>query len=169
MDKIVMGLIAFLLLVTPAVAEEGKDHEAQLGTLRCVTDKESGYSLLVTSMVGIRCRFHVTGGGIDGTEHYKGETGVGFGIDLSFDRKTQLAYDVISKHYKPGSYELAGKYYGGGGSATVGVGGGAQVLVGGNNKRFSLKPAFSGSSGAGVSAGLTYLYLEPDRERDLTE
>ncbi len=167
-----MGLIAFLLLVTQALAEsepKSEQNEAQLGTLNCVTDKEKGYSLLIRSMARVHCVLHITGGGSDGLEHYRGETGIGFGIDLHFDRRTELGYSVITKHYEVGSYELAGKYYGGGGSATVGIGAGAQVLVGGSHKRFTLKPAFTGSSGAGVAAGLTYLYLEPDKEKDLAE
>ena len=168
MIQVIMSLLICLFLMAPALAEN-EDNEAQLGTLRCVTDKEKGYSLLISSMVKVRCELRVMGGGSDGTEHYRGETGIGFGIDLNFNRKTELGYSVITKHYKVGSYELAGKYYGGGGSATAGIGAGAQVLVGGNNKRFSLKPAFTGSSGVGVAAGLTYLYLEPDKEVDLTE
>jgi hypothetical protein len=120
-------------------------------------------------MVKVRCELRITGGGGDGIEHYRGETGIGFGIDLNFDRKTEMLYSVITKHYVAGSYELAGKYYGGGGSATAGIGAGAQVLVGGSNKRFSLKPAFTGSEGAGIAAGFTYLYLEPDKEKDIAE
>ncbi|MCF7821673.1 MAG: DUF992 domain-containing protein [Mariprofundaceae bacterium] len=168
MRKVLMGLLGSLFLVTPAPAESA-DNEAQLGTLRCLTDKEKGYSLLISSVARVKCVFVITGGGGDGIEHYRGETGIGFGIDLNFNRRTKLDYSVITKHYKSGSYELAGKYYGGGGSATAGIGVGAQVLIGGSNKRFSLQPAFVGSRGAGVSAGLTYLYLEPDKEADPVE
>ena len=61
-----------------------------------------------------------------------------------------------------GNHALAGKYGGAGGSAAVGVGAGAQVLVGGSNKAFALQPiALSASTGIGAAGGVTYLNLEP--------
>lgn len=157
--------VAFLfaaLLVMPAgqalATEVSKG--AQIGLLECRTVEGSGFTLLISSTADVKCRFEATGGVV---EKYRGETGVALGIDLHWDRKTKIVYTVFAANYKAGSYQLTGKYLGGGGSATVGVGVGAQALIGGGNKSISLEPALSGSKGAGISGGMTYLYLEADR------
>ena len=89
------------------------------------------------------------------------------GIDLNFDRQTHTAYTVLAADFKKGSYQMAGKYVGAGGSASVGVGVGAHAMIGGNNKSITLNPvAISGQKGFGVEGGLNYLYLEADRSAD---
>ena len=160
--KYVLG-VALLAAVpmAPIQASAETPAGARIGVLTCKTVPDSGVSLLVHSTENVTCEFKSTSGGV---EHYKGETGVGLGFDISYDRDTTMAYVVMSADYKAGDYQLAGKYFGAGGSATAGVGVGAQVLIGGGKKNISLQPvAVSGSKGAGVSAGVTYLYLEPDK------
>ncbi|MES0370654.1 MAG: DUF992 domain-containing protein [Mariprofundaceae bacterium] len=157
--------VAFIfaaLLVMPAgqalATEVSKG--AQIGLLTCHTVEGTGFSLLIHSTSNVNCRFEATGGVV---EKYKGETGVALGVDLRWDKKTKIVYTVVAANYKAGSYQLTGKYYGGGGSATAGIGVGVQTLIGGGDKSVSLQPAISGSKGAGVSGGATYLYLEADR------
>ncbi|MGH8590163.1 MAG: DUF992 domain-containing protein [Gammaproteobacteria bacterium] len=56
------------------------------------------------------------------------------------------------------------KYTGAKASATAGVGVGANVLIGGGQKSFTLQPlSLTGSTGVGVAGGVGYLYLEPDK------
>jgi len=161
MKNIVKYVLSFTLLAIPMQALAETSAGARIGVLTCKTVPGSGFSLIVHSTEDVKCAFKSTSGGI---EHYKGETGVGLGFDMSYDRHTTLVYAVMSANYKAGAHQLAGKYFGGGASATVGVGVGAQALIGGGRKNISLQPlALSGSEGAGVSAGITYLYLEPDK------
>ena len=163
---IVLGMVAFAampaqqLLAAPATTTSG----AKIGTLDCKTVADSGINLLIHSTVDVTCVFKSTAGE---TEHYKGETGIGLGVDLNVKREERLGYVVFASDFKKGTYKLAGKYVGGGGSATVGVGVGVQALIGGSNKSVSLHPlVLSGSTGFGVSGGVTYLYLEPDKAAD---
>jgi len=135
---------------------------AKVGVLTCKTVPDSGLNLILHSTVDVKCTFKSTAGG--SVEKYKGETGVGLGIDLSYKRQETIGYTVMSADFKAGSYQLAGKYGGVGASATVGAGVGAQVLIGGNARSISLQPlVLSASTGAGGSGGLTYLFLEPDK------
>lgn len=150
------GLLPVMLV--PAHAGESTAG-TKIGILDCKTVPHSGFSLLIHSTVDVKCDYRATDG--SGTEHYIGETGVGLGIDLNYDREQRLAYTVLAADFKSGSYKLAGKYYGAGGSATVGVGLGAQVLIGGNNDSISLQPVLEGSTGFGTSAGFTYLFIQP--------
>ena len=58
----------------------------------------------------------------------------------------------------PGS--LSGSYAGATASATVGVGAGANVLVGGSNKQVTLQPvSVEGSVGLNVAAGIGEVIL----------
>jgi len=155
------GALLAAVPMLPMQASAETSAGARIGALTCKTVPDSGVSLIVHSTENVTCEFKSTSGGV---EHYKGETGVGLGFDISYDRNTTMVYAVMSADYKAGGHQLAGKYFGVGGSATAGVGVGAQALIGGGKKNISLQPlAVSGSEGAGVSAGITYLYLEPDK------
>lgn len=148
-----------VLLATPnqqAMAESGK---AELGVLTC-TKVGSGLNLIIHSTAEIECVFKGAGGV---EEAYKGETGVGLGIDLQWKKEEKLAFTVMgASGADAGNHALAGKYGGAGGSAAVGVGAGANVLVGGSKDSFSLQPiALSASTGIGAAGGVTYLNLEP--------
>lgn len=158
-------VVAMAMLAPQAAisAEQVSTAGGKIGVLTCKTVKGSGINLLIHSTEDVKCEFRSTAGG--DVEYYKGETGVGLGIDLNISRQTSFSYGVFAADFKAGTYQLAGKYGGAGGSATVGVGLGAQGLIGGNDRSVSLQPVISGSTGAGVTAGLTYLYLEPDKAR----
>lgn len=157
----ILGIALMAFIAIPMAAFAGTTQGTRVGLLTCKTVPGSTLSLIVHSTEDIKCSFKANAGG---TEHYKGETGVGLGFDVSFDRETTMVYAVMSANVKAGDYQLAGKYFGGGGSATVGAGVGAQALIGGGHKNVSLQPvALSGSSGVGVSGGVTYLYLEADK------
>ncbi len=153
-----LGATALAFIAMPSLTLAGTTAGTRVGLLTCKTVPGSALSLIIHSTEDVKCTFKDN---IGETEHYKGETGVGLGFDVSFDRETTMVYTVMAANIKAGNHQLAGKYFGGGGSATVGAGVGAQALIGGGHKNISLQPvALSGSTGAGVSGGLTYLYLE---------
>jgi len=159
-------LVAYALPARQACAgEEVSSSGTKVGVLTCKTVPGSGLNLLIHSTVDVKCAFKSTAGG--SPEHYKGETGIGLGVDVNVKRQQTIGYTVLSADFKPGTYQLAGKYGGVEGSATVGVGVGASVLVGGNDRSISLQPiAISTSTGLGVTGGFNYLYLQPDKKAD---
>lgn len=130
----------------------------KIGILTCTTQPNTGFSLIIHSTVDIKCAYKATDN--SGEEHYIGETGVGFGIDMRSNRRSDMVFTVFAADFKSGNHKLAGKYVGAGASATIGAGIGAQVLIGANNSSLSLKPVIEGSTGIGISAGITYLYLQ---------
>jgi len=159
----VLALAGSMSVATSAVAAE-TSAGARVGVMSCDTVPNTGFTLLIHSTVGVKCVFKSSQGIV---EHYKGETGVGLGIDLNYDRQTHTVYSVLAANLKKGEYQMAGKYVGAGGSVSIGIGVGAHALIGGNNKSITLNPvAISGQKGIGVEGGLTYLYLEPDRAAD---
>ncbi|MDQ6992666.1 MAG: DUF992 domain-containing protein [Mariprofundus sp.] len=152
-----LALVASALMAAPAFAGHSTAG-TKIGVLNCDSIPGSGVNLLIHSTVDLECTFNSTDG--SGVEHYVGETGVGFGIDLKWDSKRHLVFSVFAADTKSGSNKMAGKYAGVGAAAAVGLGLGAQVLVGGSDKSVSLQPVIEGSEGIGASAGLTYLYLQ---------
>lgn len=155
--------LALGLGLLTALSPVGVNAQAgiKIGILKCVK-VAGGINLLIHSVENIECTF--TGPG--GSEHYWGETGIGLGIDLQWNKTKRIAYTVISAttDITVGNHSLSGKYTGVKASVAAGVSVGAQILVGVGNKHFSLQPlALEAGTGLGVAAGIGYLYLEPAR------
>lgn len=152
-----IALMALLLATAPSYAGNSTAG-TKIGILTCNAVPESGVNLLIHSTVDVTCRFESTDG--SGIEHYVGETGIGLGIDFRYERERHLVFTVFAADTVSGSHKLSGKYGGAGASVSVGIGAGVQLLVGGSNKSISLQPVIEGSTGVGVSAGITYLFLQ---------
>ncbi len=160
---VVFGILAFAAIPAQQ-AFAGSTAGTKIGTLQCRTVPNTEVNLLIHSTVDVKCVFKSTAGEM---EHYVGETGIGLGVNLSVKTNETIGYLVFASDFKKGEYKLAGKYIGGGGSATVGAGVGAQALIGGSNKSVSLQPiVLSTSEGFGATGGITYLYLQPDKAAD---
>lgn len=84
-----------------------------------------------------------------------------FGVDIGFTKEAHIVWMVFA----PGAINkgaLAGNYGGATASATVGVGVGANVLVGGSGKQITLQPvSVEGSVGLNVAAGIGEIELVP--------
>ena len=143
----------------PVIADS---HGLELGVLKCTVVPGSRLNLIIRSTADVVCEFNNAGT----VEKYKGETGIGLGLDLSFktDERMHFAVFAVSSDVSAGSHALAGKYVGGELNAAAGVGLGAKALVGGSNDSFSLQPlALETSTGIGASGGLSFLYIEADK------
>jgi len=148
------------LLAAPATTSGG----GKVGELKCHTIPGTGTNLLIHSTVDVKCTFTSSAGE---TEHYKGETGIGLGIDLHIKREAEFAYVVFAADFKKGTYKMAGKYGGAGASFALGRGVGGGALIGGGDSSVSLTPVgITATKGWGTQGGLTYLFLEPDKAAD---
>jgi len=146
--------LSMLLAAVPAMAAGG----VELGVLTCNPIAGTETNLVIHSSVDVDCVFVHP----EGEERYKGEAGISIGLDLSWKRTSQISYAVIggSSDLAPEAYSLAGKYVGGKAAATVGIGAGLSVLIGGGNNNISLKPlGIEGSTGLGIQGGIGYLTL----------
>ncbi len=150
---VVAGLLAFAVVAAPASAPA--QGGVQVGILKC--DVASGWGLIFGSSKDLRCTYHPQQGQV---ERYKG-TIYKFGADIGYSAAAVMVWGVWapSTSMKPGA--LAGDYGGVTGGATVGVGAGANVLLGGFNKSFSLQPlSVQGGTGLNVAGGIAGLKLE---------
>lgn len=144
---LVVGVIA----ATPAFAE----RQTKVGTLTC--DVSAGIGLVVFQKQEMRCTFHPAKGGV--VSHYTGQI-ADYGVALGAVKEGYLVWGVIArtKGVAPGA--LAGTYAGVGAEATAGVGVGANLLVGGTGRAFSLQPlSVQGQVGVNVAAGITSVTL----------
>jgi len=77
-----------------------------------------------------------------------------YGVDIGFTNEAQMVWLVFAPGVlAPGS--ITGSYAGATASGTVGVGVGANVLIGGSNRQITLQPvSVEGSTGLNVAAGI---------------
>jgi Protein of unknown function (DUF992) len=130
----------------------------QVGTLTC--NVAGGWGFVFGSSKSLRCTFARAGGR---PEHYAGSINK-FGVDIGYTQGGVLVWGVFapSANLAPGA--LSGNYGGVTGSATVGVGAGANVLVGGSNRTISLQPvSIEGNTGLNVAAGIGSISLRYQR------
>ena len=132
----------------------------KVGVLTCNNIPETNFTLLIHSTTDVVCTINHSG--IE--DRYKGEAGVALGVDLHWNRKETLRYTVFATHgaSEPKGF-LAGRFTGAKLGASLGVGGGLQVLIGGGKQHLTLNPlALETTTGLSAHGGLGYLYLEPE-------
>lgn len=145
-----IALAAALLAVSPASAKSG----IKIGALNCKV--AGGVGLILGSSKKMTCRFSPAGGGR--VERYTGSISR-LGIDIGFTTKSYMTWAVFAGG-KTKAGALAGSYGGASAEATIGVGLGANVLVGGFKKTIALQPlSVQGQEGLNVAAGIAGLKL----------
>jgi len=138
-----------------AGAAEAAPHGVKVGSLTC--NVASGWGFVFGSSKDLHCTFH--GNRTHGGEHYTGTISK-FGVDIGYTEGGVLVWGVFapSSDIRPGA--LDGDYAGATASATVGVGLGANVLIGGLGKSIALQPvSVEGNTGLNVAAGVGAISL----------
>lgn len=129
------------------------------GILTCQVD--SGWGFVFGSSRSLKCYYSKPGH----TERYVGRISK-FGVDVGYLSGAVIVWSVIapSSDLAPGT--LAGNYGGVTGSATVEIGAGANVLVGGSNRSVMLQPvSIEGNEGLNVAAGIAAINLQHQPRR----
>lgn len=129
------------------------DAATRVGVLRCYMDGGTGY--VVGSSHEARCIFTGASGK---RERYSGRISR-VGLDVGYTGKSVIVWAV----YAPSDYKhraLRGSYVGASADVAVGIGGGANVLIGGSDKTISLQPvSVKAETGIAVAAGAGNLEL----------
>lgn len=134
---------------------EAATHGVKVGELTCGV--ASGWGFVFGSSKDLHCIFRQDN---RKAVHYTGEISK-FGVDIGYTEGGLLVWEVIapSSDVRPGALE--GDYVGVSAGATAGIGIGANVLVGGFDKSFSLQPlSVSGNKGLNVAAGIGSISLK---------
>ena len=144
------AFVGIAALAGPAMAQSA----VHVGNLTC--NVASGFGFIFGSSKALNCTY----AGVSGiNEHYVGNV-TKFGADIGYTSGGILVWTVVAPvaMMRPGA--LAGSYAGGTASATVGVGVGANALVGGSNNTIALQPlSIEGNTGLNVAAGIASITL----------
>ena len=127
----------------------------KVGTLNCQLAPSVGF--IIGAHQPMRCRY--TPDGPFPPEFYEGVINT-IGFDFGFTAGGAMAWAVIAPTVGPPRGGLAGSYVGASGSATAGVGVGANALFGGSGRSFALQPlSLQGQVGLDLTLGVSGLEL----------
>lgn len=129
-------------------------HGVKVGTLTC--NVASGWGFVFGSSKDLHCTFRPNS---HTSEHYTGSISK-FGVDIGYTEGGVLVWGVFAPSSDVRAGSLQGEYAGATASATVGVGLGANVLIGGLDKSIALQPlSVEGNRGLNVAAGVGAISL----------
>ncbi|HEY2177829.1 MAG TPA: DUF992 domain-containing protein [Caulobacteraceae bacterium] len=127
----------------------------KVGTLTC--NESGGWGYVIGGSHAVNCTFHGNGR----TEHYVGKISK-LGVDIGYQSAGTLVWSVFAPTEGMRHGALGGHYGGVTAGAAVGVGVGANALVGGNDRSFTLQPvSVEGTTGLNIAAGVGELTLHP--------
>jgi hypothetical protein len=149
-------LLGFVLLTGNFAHAQGSS--TRQGMLTCRTSPSIG--LIVGSTQRLACQFRSSSGF---TQNYAGRMNR-VGLDVGITAGGVMAWAVLgnSSAIRPGA--LTGRFVGASGDISVGVGAGANLLIGGTAQSISLQPlSVEGQVGLNLALGVAGLTLTPVR------
>jgi hypothetical protein len=145
--KGVLGAASAAMLFSLVAAGPSAAQGSVAGTLSC--DVAGGVSFILGSSRALDCVYQPNRGL---EEFYKGTINK-IGIDIGFQTRGKIVWQVVSPGLARGPGALSGNYVGVSASVAAGLGIGANALLGGN--KVVLQPlSVSGSVGLNVAAGI---------------
>ena len=157
---LILAAAALATLATSIVGASAQQpiQRVQVGILECRGGASVGF--VVGSVTNLGCVLRAEGM----PEDRYIATIRKVGLDLGITQESALAWGVYAPVARLGPGDLSGNYAGAQGSATLGVGVGGNVLVGGSANAIALQPlSVQGQVGVAIAAGLESLELRPGR------
>src|SRR4030081_2988764 len=152
------GAALAMLTASIAGASAQQPGRVQVGVLECRGGSSVGF--IVGSVTNLGCVLRVNGVPDDSYV----ATIRKVGLDIGITQESALAWAVYAPVARLGPGNLSGNYAGAQGSASIGVGLGGNVLVGGSANSIALQPlSLQGQVGLSIAAGLESLELRPGR------
>ena len=153
MKKHFLMLSAAAAMAVLASSANAAPHGVRVGELTC--NVASGWGFVFGSSKDLHCTYRGNGH----FEHYTGSISK-FGVDVGYTEGGVLVWGVFAPTSDMRKGALSGDYAGASAQATVGVGLGANALVGGLDKSIALQPlSVEGSKGLNVAAGIGSISL----------
>jgi len=158
MTKVSLKRVLFVgtVLAIMAVPVGAQQQYSRSGMLSCKMAPTIG--LIIGSQQRMSCEFKPDRGA---PEYYSGVISR-IGLDLGITAGGQMAWAVLGSAEVPVRGGLTGTYVGASGDISLGIGVGANVLIGGNNKSIALQPvSLEGQVGVNLALGIANLQLRP--------
>ncbi len=145
-------LAATAIQISPSIADSPK---VTVGTLIC--HGHGGVGLIFGSKEHMRCEFQTV---VSGRTYRYEATITNVGLDIGFTGESTLVWTVLGSTTDLPGEALEGSYGGVTAGAAIGIGGNANVLLGGSAQSVVLQPvSVGGQTGLNLSAGVAGLTL----------
>jgi hypothetical protein len=155
---ILAGVAVATLIASFAATAQQPMQRVQVGVLECRGGSSVGF--IVGSVTNLGCVLRVNGVPDDSYV----ATIRKVGLDIGITQESALAWAVYAPVARLGPGDLSGNYGGAQGSASIGVGLGGNVLVGGSANSIALQPlSVQGQVGLNLALGVEGLELRPGR------
>jgi len=156
MTRHALMLAAVAGLTTLAAPQAQAQARVEVGVLTCTVRGGTGF--IIGSTKDLRCRFNRPGR----DEFYYGSISK-YGLDIGSTKQSTIAWAVFAPTAKLPPASLSGNYGGVSAEATVGLGVGANALLGGSKKSIILQPlSVQSQQGLNIAAGVAALQLRAD-------
>jgi Protein of unknown function (DUF992) len=148
------ALLVALVFAAPASAQAPKTW-TQVGMLTCKLNPSIGF--IIAGHQSMECRYAPSAG--TPPQAYEGALNT-VGIDIGISAGGVLGWAVFAPTAGIPAGALAGEYVGASGDLGIGIGAGANVLIGGSARTFALQPlSLEGSIAVNVALGVSGLKL----------
>lgn len=155
------ALLKFSALAATALLASAPFASAQTiraGTLTC--DGKGSIGLIIGVEEKLACTYQPADGGP--ARNYRGTIG-SLGIAVGVTGPSVIVWGVLASSTELPGDALVGEFVGVAADASLGLGAGAQVLVGGTAKSVMLQPlSLKGETGVDVAVGVSGLRLVPE-------
>jgi len=149
-------LLLVLVFAAPASAQAPKTW-TQAGMLTCKLNPSIGF--IIAGHQSMECRYVPSDG--SPPQAYEGALNT-VGIDVGISAGGILGWAVLAPTAGIPAGALAGEYVGASGDLGIGIGAGANVLIGGSARTVALQPiSLEGSIAVNVALGVSGLKLRP--------
>jgi hypothetical protein len=149
--------LATALVATATTAMAQRDR-VEVGVIEC---RGSTTSFIVGSVTELGCVFRASDNSPPEPYH---ATIRRAGVDIGFPQQVVVAWAVFAPTRGIQRGDLSGNYVGASASATVGLGVGANGLIGGSNNTIAFQPlSGQAQTGLSVAAGIASMDLRPGR------
>ena len=158
--SVILAGVAVTMLAASFAAAHAQQpmQRVQVGILECRGGSSVGF--IVGSVTNLGCVLRVDGM----PEDRYVATIRKVGLDIGITAESALAWAVYAPVARLGPGDLSGNYGGAQGSASIGVGLGGNVLVGGSANTIALQPlSVQGQVGLNLALGVEGLELRPGR------
>jgi hypothetical protein len=157
LHRLLVGVFAVVFAISASVAAHAQQW-TQVGSLMCKVDPSVGF--IIAGHQPMQCTFTpslVTAP----PQYYDGAINT-VGLDVGVSAGSVLGWGVFAPTSGIAAGALAGEYVGASGDIGLGIGGGANLLIGGSVRTFALQPlSLQGSLAVDVVLGLSSLKLRP--------
>lgn len=154
--RLLLALLVLPAVIVGPVAAQAQNW-TQVGMLKCRLNPSIGF--VIAGHQSMECSYVPAAGGPP--QAYQGAINT-VGVDLGISAGGVLGWAVLAPTSGIPAGALAGEYVGASGDLGIGLGAGANVLIGGSGRTVALQPvSLEGSIAVNVALGVSALKLRP--------